>query len=143
MGARLSQFLPKKTLEAMKANHSVVNPPLVGSMEGCMGANVQINISKPSVRGSFTGSTLRIPDPAYSTSQYLTYTGIDEIGNFGKAHYDLSDHPAYLTLMFANPILPGCHPGYFHVLSLGVYVELGKHMAVAFSGRNIHSVQAE
>lgn len=63
-----------------------------------------------------------------------------DLRQFGRPHFNSKDHPAYLTVMLSLPqISPLCHPEYFHIFQLGVYMELVLYRGVIFSGCQKHT----
>lgn len=66
--------------------------------------------------------------------------GLIEMGYFGGDHTDDMDLAAGLSAMVIGSDLPETYEaGRFHLLSLGVYVDLGSIHVVYFSGRLRHS----
>ncbi|KAJ2919614.1 hypothetical protein MD484_g790, partial [Candolleomyces efflorescens] len=120
MVAEIVRALPTAVKDAVQANKEVVNHPSAGVAGNFMAPNVQVNISP-------------IPKEGYDTCNEA------DLGQFGSAHIDSNDHPAYLTVMLALPQLSTHrHPGYFHLLQLGVYTSLSLYRGVVFSGRRKH-----
>jgi hypothetical protein len=63
----------------------------------------------------------------------------EDLGQFGEAHFDSNDHPAYMTVMLSLPTgQHGGDAGYFHILHLGVYTKLVPYRGLVFSGRRKH-----
>lgn len=68
--------------------------------------------------------------------------GLDKnLGKAGAPHYDSHDCQQAYTCMFAmcNFAKYGIHPGMFHLLELGLYVELFNYRFIYFSGLHFHA----
>ncbi|RXW16178.1 hypothetical protein EST38_g9678 [Candolleomyces aberdarensis] len=123
MVVEISRVLPAGVRDAIRANWEQVNHPTAGSVENFMGPNVQLNISTVPKKGDEDAKGLK-----------------GDLGQFGKPHFDLKDHHAYLTVMLAlHRMSASCDPGHFHILQLGVYTSLAKYRGVIFSGRRKHA----
>lgn len=69
----------------------------------------------------------------------LSDEGLTELGFFGGMHRDTGDSAASYTSMFANSDLPDDYEGgRFHLVELGIYVELEGLVCVCFSGLRLH-----
>ena len=65
--------------------------------------------------------------------------GLTDQASFGGIHTDDGDLPFLLSCMVISSDLPDDYdPGRFHLVSLGVYVSLGKQGSVYFTGRLRH-----
>ncbi len=71
---------------------------------------------------------------------------------FGGPHYDMQDTLGQLTVMMAlshfSEVYEKCHnPGRFHILGLGLYIQLHEFVSASFSGffcllaGNLHGIQ--
>ncbi|KAJ2916174.1 hypothetical protein MD484_g4253, partial [Candolleomyces efflorescens] len=116
------KVLPSGVQRAISLNREVINYPSAGCFENDMAPNVQVNIATVNHQSQKSESDLQ-----------------DDLGQFGEAHFDPNDHPAYLTVVLSASTLPDTtDPGYFHILQLGVFTKLDKHRGVVFSGRRKH-----
>ncbi|TFK60987.1 hypothetical protein BDN72DRAFT_778740, partial [Pluteus cervinus] len=101
----------------------VHNTPRVGSTRNVISPSLQVNIA-PAV------------EEAMCRSQ-----GLEDLGEFGSesGHRDENDTPGALTTMIVNSDLPATYErGRFHILGLGIYVELDEHLVISFSGLYKH-----
>ncbi|KAJ2918881.1 hypothetical protein MD484_g1557, partial [Candolleomyces efflorescens] len=118
MVVNILKTLPLEMQKATEGNRDVVNHPTAGCFDNYMAPNVQLNIS------SSAGGSKELKD---------------DLGQFGEAHYDSSDHPAYMTVLLALPAGQTSNDaGYFHLLHLGVYTKLVPYRGLVFSGRRKH-----
>ncbi|KAF6751748.1 hypothetical protein DFP72DRAFT_473889 [Ephemerocybe angulata] len=63
----------------------------------------------------------------------------EQLALFGEAHFDCKDCPGHTTNMQVASQLPAhWDPGYFHVLGLGIFVALDKHVSFNFQGNRKH-----
>ncbi|KAF6750856.1 hypothetical protein DFP72DRAFT_1072011 [Ephemerocybe angulata] len=119
--ANVTQSIPSKFRRGFEANSALSNVPRVGHDRNTVGANIQINFASVSkVSSAAEGNAV-------------------EMGHFGEAHFDRKDHYAYISTMISNPSMPrSYHPGYFHILHLGIFAALHKFTGFTFSGRRKH-----
>ncbi|KAF6744864.1 hypothetical protein DFP72DRAFT_1078071 [Ephemerocybe angulata] len=62
-----------------------------------------------------------------------------QLGTVGGAHFDNHDSPGHYSNMVTHCDLPpGWHPGYFHLLALGVFVILENGLGFNFQGNRKH-----
>ncbi|TFK62337.1 hypothetical protein BDN72DRAFT_730557, partial [Pluteus cervinus] len=67
--------------------------------------------------------------------------GLEDLGEFGSVngHRDDNDSPGALTTMIVNSDVPIAYErGRFHILALGIYVELDQDLFISFPGRFMH-----
>lgn len=92
-------------------------------------------ISDSSNAGFFSGSQLNIAGAIQPNS---TETLQSSLGQAGGAHFDKKDSRGALTAMIPFGDLPGCHPGFFFILDLGIYTFLDNFSVTCFSGLRLH-----
>lgn len=118
-GALLSVLSPEhKTL--FKECQEAFNAPCYGVEGNYLFNGLQFNFASPVMEGS--ANSLR-----------------EDLGRAGASHADLNDSPGHFTAMTClSQLQDGIHPGLFHILDLGVYLELPRGVTVIFSGCHRH-----
>lgn len=94
-------------------------------------------------RGYFQGSQVNVsnvaqPDDIIDIIANLVRT----LGIAGGPHIDPRDCAYALTGMIPFGDIEGCHPGFFHVLDLGMHVPLDNFSLTLFSGQHLHGGSA-
>ncbi|KAJ2915626.1 hypothetical protein MD484_g4818, partial [Candolleomyces efflorescens] len=137
MAATIKNFIPPKFRAGFEANNAIVNAPPAGSSENSIAASIQVNLASVPPARSRAGALIK---PFTPDSYPDATTGLkDDIGHFGEPHVDERDHYAYLSQLISNPAMPaGYHPGYFHILQLGVFFALEKYAGGTFSAQRMH-----
>ncbi|KAI0039942.1 hypothetical protein FA95DRAFT_1612179 [Auriscalpium vulgare] len=121
LGLLGGQHLPVSHCERMAMQSDLVNAPRIGSSNNTMFFNVQLNIA----------SAVKRSDASKNLSPQL--------GVFGAAHRDQHDDPAGLSCMISLSDLPnGYHSGLFHLLEIGVFVDLSDLKLMYFNGLRRH-----
>lgn len=114
----LSKSIWLKTL--ITERHEAYNPPTYGPHHNIYHTGLQLNIASPGIPGTL--GSLK-----------------EHLGMAGGAHTDEDDDPIVPTVMTsASKLQKGAHPGLFHILDLGIYVQLDMTVSVLFSGRHKH-----
>lgn len=106
--------------DTIKERLEAYNCPTYGPQHNIYHTSLQANFASPAP-----------PGIQADLSQHL--------GVAGGAHTDEHDDPMVPTVMTCTSNLrKGVHPGLFHILDLGIYVELERNTTVVFSGRHRH-----
>jgi len=62
----------------------------------------------------------------------------ESLGTAGDAHIDSHDDKYSMTVIIPFGHLPGCHPGLFFLMEIGIYFVMDNYTAVVFSGLRMH-----
>lgn len=104
----------------LEKRHEAYNCPTIGPTGGIFQTSVQVNIGSAPPPGQFTDNSAHL-------------------GVAGAAHDDDNDDNIVPTVMTCTSHLrAGVHPGIFHGLDLGIYVQLDRTTTIVFSGRHRH-----
>ncbi|KAF6742410.1 hypothetical protein DFP72DRAFT_1081947 [Ephemerocybe angulata] len=111
------EFAPQAIRDAIRERSEVLGLPRIGDPENYAYYTVQCNISAVKKGGRLS----------------------EQLGTVGGAHSDGHNSPGHFTNMVTYCDLPSnWHPGYFHLLGLGVFVSLENGLGFNFQGNRWH-----
>ncbi|KAI0083268.1 hypothetical protein BDY19DRAFT_910728 [Irpex rosettiformis] len=111
---------PPSALSAAEAYHDMINGPSLGHMRNFSSASQQMNVA----------NAQRPTDGANSAFG-------EQQGHFGATHLDLNNASNGWSCGHSlgdTSIRPGCEPGRFHIVGLGIFVQLHYRLQVWFTG---------
>ncbi|KIY48152.1 hypothetical protein FISHEDRAFT_73921 [Fistulina hepatica ATCC 64428] len=110
----------RRIYDEISSYANMVNCPRIGCHENTCFTSLQINLM--------------------GAIAHQSMAGLSDLGSFGEKHIDNKDCPCAYTCMFCKSNLPkGYDGGRFHLVELGVYVDLNKPVAIYFQGLRYHS----